>query len=206
MLHYLKYTLLLLISCIAICSCGRSYIKIRYLIPDSYEGPLLITYLKNGGESSTFEDDWLIYRFNNNGILKLNVKENKYNPSEEEYYYVKLDGSRYKMNQYYVGNFPNKWTTTKPKSDIGKNGLYVFWRSTNLHHCAITSYGYIARTKDVLTKLVNEYERYDRYSMSELIPFKIDLIYRYFTFKRLQLIFNHINYIHYAYTIQRLYT
>ena len=177
MLRYLKYVLFLYIITISFCSCGRSYIKIRYLIPDGYEGPLLVIYLKNGGASSTFEDDWLIYQFNNNGILKLNLKENKYIPIEEEYYYLHNDGSRYKMNHYYVRNYPDKeWTKAKPLSDTAKNKLYIFWAATDLDHCAVTHYGYIARIRDSLAGLVDEYERYARDSMGELIPFKIDLI------------------------------
>ena len=74
-------------------SCSDNKTSETYLIPDGYQGKIIVVYDQDKGKDEEFEAHRRLYRIDSNGILLTKFKF-KSGSLDEEYYYQKKNGER----------------------------------------------------------------------------------------------------------------
>jgi hypothetical protein len=101
-----------------------------FLIPAGYEGTLHVVYGEKCGVQPEIEDGRPVYRFPENGLLVLQVREGHYNKVGAAYYYVDTAGRRQEIKQV-IDRLPS-WTTdskgNKIYDDRGNTTLQNYMR------------------------------------------------------------------------------
>jgi hypothetical protein len=82
---------------LTLCGCFDNKTPETYLIPDGFQGKITIVYEQKNGRSEEFEGNRRLYRVDSNGILITKFKSED-GTLNEEYYYIKSDGSRQRVN------------------------------------------------------------------------------------------------------------
>ncbi|NTS41833.1 hypothetical protein HRG84_13030 [Flavisolibacter sp. BT320] len=101
-----------------------------FLIPEGYSGTLHVVYGEKCGVQPETEDGRPVYRFPENGLLVLQVREEYYNKVGAVYYYVDTAGRRQEIKQV-IDRSPS-WTTdskgNKIYDDRGNTTLETYQR------------------------------------------------------------------------------
>lgn len=74
-------------------SCSRQGEDSIRLIPEGFEGPVMIIYNQSDGASIEYEGDKRLYRIPSDGVLRTQFKPN-YGHQIHEFYYINREGKR----------------------------------------------------------------------------------------------------------------
>lgn len=105
------YKLLLL----ALITCGSSSERSIYLIPEDFEGNILIVFDQKDGISTEYEHGLRVYKIPDSGVLRTKFKPNYGTRTIDRFYYVSQDGQRTEL-KYFLGGL-NK-IEDEEKSDV----------------------------------------------------------------------------------------
>lgn len=101
-----------------------------FLIPDNYRGRVNIIYKKGCGIELKKNDEGLVYKIPNDGILILS-NEQKFGFIEHNYYLVDENGNRTELPKLDVRDFNEEWTLEKNPNEPPRDKLGVFhWGRT----------------------------------------------------------------------------
>lgn len=90
MIKRIIYYLILLIT---VTSCGQKAEDTVRLIPESYEGSVLIIFNQEDGEPKEYEEGKRVYRIPENGVLKTRFEPN-YGMQNHQFFYLNKEGNR----------------------------------------------------------------------------------------------------------------
>jgi len=110
-----KGILLILISTILLCSCSYWHSpSLIYLIPEGYEGMVVISWDQKDGEPEAKEGDYELYKIPANGFLSTQMKARNMSPEDEKYFtYNSAKGSRVELEMIDPGNYVDTASITK---------------------------------------------------------------------------------------------
>lgn len=88
-----------LLGIILISSCTYWHdVNLKYLIPDGYEGMIVIAWDQKNGTPKTMEDDYEVYTVPDNGFVRTQVKARSMNVIDEKFYsYNKRTGKKVEL-------------------------------------------------------------------------------------------------------------
>lgn len=115
MIKKVAYYLLILMS---ITSCAQEAEDTIRLIPEGYEGAVLIIFNQKDGESKEYDDDKRVYRIPKNGILRTQFKPN-YGVRNHQFFYVNSNNERIEIS----------FVMVQGKKELSKNNekVYAYW-------------------------------------------------------------------------------
>jgi hypothetical protein len=97
----------------------------RFLIPEDFRGVVYVVFDQKDGKEKEFEGFRRIYRVPNNGVLFTKFSENQ-GLLNQDFYFIKNDGSREKMDVLDVRDFNENHTTNPNPSEPSRDRLAVF--------------------------------------------------------------------------------
>lgn len=101
-----------------------------FLIPDNYRGRVNIIYKKGCGIELKRNDEGLVYKIPNDGLLILD-KEQKFGFIDHSYYLVDGNGNRTELPKMDVRDFNEEWTLEKNPNEPPRDKLGIFhWGRT----------------------------------------------------------------------------
>ncbi|NGZ76899.1 DUF6843 domain-containing protein [Saccharibacillus alkalitolerans] len=86
--------LLGLLSLLALAGCTDTRPSSVYLLPEGYEGWVLIDFAQEGAPEIPVEDGKQVFRIGSDGKLDTSTPEPSYGTAEDEYYFVDEEGNR----------------------------------------------------------------------------------------------------------------
>lgn len=116
----LIYSLILLVSVI---SCGQKAEDTVRLIPEGYEGSVLIIFNQEDGEPKEYEEGKRVYKIPDNGVLKTQFEPN-YGVQNHQFFYVNKEGNRTEIPFVLV---QNKEVLSEIKDD---KKVYAYFENT----------------------------------------------------------------------------
>ena len=115
MTYHGKGILLLLISTILLGSCSYWHTPaLKYLIPEGYEGMIVISWDQKDGEPEIKDCNYELYKIPLDGFLKTQMKARNMSPEDEKYFsYDSVKGSRVELEMIDPGTYVDTVSITK---------------------------------------------------------------------------------------------
>lgn len=113
------FIMILLSGCIRF---GKDITDTIYLIPEAYEGDLLVIYNVPGAELLPEEDGFRVVTFSADGTAVTSTADMKYGEVNDTYYTVNKEGKRTKLDESCIRVDSNGGTT----ENIGKENEHTF--------------------------------------------------------------------------------
>lgn len=88
------FVLFSILSCLIFNSCTFSSDPELFLIPDKYEGAVVIFFEQKDGQEARYVDGRRLYSFSNTGFLSTKFPKTKHGRLNQEYYYKDNLGNR----------------------------------------------------------------------------------------------------------------
>lgn len=145
-----KYSnsLFVLILFVMVCSCTRWHqVYLKYIIPEDYEGMILIAWDQDHGEKKTMEGNYEVYKIPANGFLRSQVKARSLSPIDEKFYSYNKEGVLNRLEMIDPGAYVDTVNITK------KNQFYRVGLTSGGHNGKSNLIFFI--TKDKNSKFMN---------------------------------------------------
>ena len=115
-----KYYIVLgfLITVVLFYSCRKDAEPETFLIPNNYEGAIVLLFDQNDGLDEEYSEGRRIYRVEQNGLLKTQFSKTKHGRLDQDYYYIDSLGVRTQVLE--VFDFGN----SNPGTNYVMNGIY----------------------------------------------------------------------------------
>lgn len=122
-----------------------------FLIPENYQGKILIIFKEGCGTQLEKTDEGIIYKIPNDGMLIID-NEFKTGLTEHRYFYVDSLGIRTEIPKMDVRNFNEEWTLEKNPNEPPRDKLGIF------HWGRVGGIGSIINDKG---EVINKGDQYD---------------------------------------------
>ncbi len=118
-------------------SCQDRMVNILYVLPQNYEGPIVVLYgQKDGKPKEYYNNDWRVYRINKYGTLKTQFEYERKSYLNMRFCYENKETKDW-MKPVYIYDYEYKPDLCNSENN---NYLYVHLGPTEIHHCGFSSY------------------------------------------------------------------
>lgn len=139
------YKLLLL----ALITCGSSTEKSIYLIPENFEGNILIVFDQKDGSSMEYEQGLRVYKIPDSGVLRTKFKPNYGMHEIDKFYYVNPDGRRTEL-KYFVNGLHE--IEKEKKSDVMCFNMETGSDNNSTRHFLIFSVAQVQNADSIISQ------------------------------------------------------